>query len=82
MSERATCSTCAAFNEPMSQCRRKSPVMVPIPGQTLTGETGFKALGLYPFTDAKGWCCEYVEGREKWEDPGKPPQSSALAIAR
>jgi len=82
MSERATCSTCMAFNAQTNQCRRKSPVMLPIPATTLTGEQGFKAIGMYPGTTADGWCCEHLPGREGWEEPGKPPQSSTLAIAR
>jgi hypothetical protein len=52
-----SCATCKAFNAMTNQCRRKSPVMVPIP----VGPARVEAMGLYPATNQNDWCMEYLE---------------------
>ncbi len=51
-----TCETCGAFSALTNECRRKSPVMVPV--QHPSGQA--VAMGLFPATSKDRWCKEWV----------------------
>jgi hypothetical protein len=55
------CAMCAAFHVERGECRRKSPTLVPVPAQDLAGQQGIRGVGVYPSTQASGWCCEFLE---------------------
>lgn len=56
-----SCKDCRAFEALKRECRRKSPVMVPVPQKDALGQVaGFAAMGLYPATSAEGWCAEFI----------------------
>jgi len=78
-----TCETCLAFNEPDSECRRKAPVMVPVPAQGLMpGQVGFVSLGMYPATKKDKWCAEHLEGRIPGSQREAPSNPSPVIIGR
>ena len=63
---RPGCDSCRAFlaepKGPQGQCRRRAPVMVPIPVPDAANPgqvAGFKTLGLYPATHPLSWCAEW-----------------------
>lgn len=51
-----TCSNCAAFSALTTECRRKSPTPMPIPGKN--GEV--RVLKLFPPQEPDNWCYEWV----------------------
>jgi hypothetical protein len=51
-----TCENCAAFSALTNECRRKSPVMLPV--QHPSGSPA--ALGMFPATSKERWCCEWL----------------------
>lgn len=53
---RPTCESCQAFAILTNECRRKSPLAVPL--QKTPGQLQF--LGAYPGTHKEGWCCEHL----------------------
>lgn len=55
-----SCKDCRAFEGLKRECRRKSPVMVPVQQQGIAGQTGYAAMGMYPATSAEGWCLEFI----------------------
>lgn len=57
------CENCAAFSATTKECRRKSPVMVPVP----TGPKTVEGMGIFPFTSKDRWCGEWM--------PDRPPAS-------
>lgn len=54
-----SCDTCKAFaaisGHGSSECRRKAPTAVVIPGPK-----GLQIMAAYPPTQKDGWCCEWV----------------------
>lgn len=58
------CGNCRAFNAINHECRRKSPVMVPLPQMSRVGQLeGFKSVGLFPASARDSWCLEWVSDR-------------------
>jgi hypothetical protein len=60
---KGSCKECTAYSPATKECRRHSPVMVPIPQQGLGGQlSGYAAIGLYPGSPPDGWCLEFEGG--------------------
>lgn len=57
---RDTCRDCSAFSGETRECRRHSPVMVPVPQTNALGQvSGYAAAGLFPATSEASWCREF-----------------------